>query len=92
MSLRAREQHVLTVIEDKLASSDPRLSSKLAAFNRLSDGAAFLAREQIRSGGHPCRQPAWPLLCLAICVALIAVALAAAHTGSTATSPAWPQW
>lgn len=81
MSLGVREQHVLNAIENRLASSDPKLSSQLATFNRLSAGEAFPAREQIRSGAHRCSQLAWPLLWLAICVALIAAALLAAHAG-----------
>jgi Protein of unknown function (DUF3040) len=33
MSLGAREQHVLDIIEGRLASSDPGLTSELATFN-----------------------------------------------------------
>ena len=90
MSLGAREQHVLNAIEDKLASSDPKLSSKLAAFNRLSAGEAFPAREQIRSGANLCSQLRWPLLWLTICATLIAAALIAAHAGDRGACPARP--
>lgn len=90
MSLRAREQHVLNAIEDKLAGSDPKLNSKLATFNRLSTGEAFPAREQIRGGGHPCGQLAWPLLWTVICITLIAIALVAAHDGGRGACPRWP--
>lgn len=90
MSLRAREQHALNAIEDELARSDPQMSSKLAAFNRLSAGGIFPAREQIHTGGHLCGQLAWPLLWLAVCIALIAVALVTGHGGGKAVCPGWP--
>jgi Protein of unknown function (DUF3040) len=89
MSLGAREQHTLKAIEDRLASSDPKLGSKLATFSRLSAGEAFPAREQIRPGPHLCRQLAWPLLWLAVCAAVIAAALLVAHTGGPGTCPNW---
>jgi hypothetical protein len=90
MSLGTREQHALNAIEDRLASSDPTLNSKLATFNRLSAGEAFPAREQIRSGPHPGSRLAWPLLWLAVCLAIIAVALLTAHAGGGAACPGRP--
>ena len=89
MSLKARDQHALNVIEDRLASSDPTLSSKLATFNRLSAGEAFPAREQIRPGAHQCAQLVWPLLWLAVCAALIAAAFLAAYAGARGACPDW---
>ncbi len=90
MSLRASEQRVLDEIEDDLASSDLKLTTRLAMFNRLSAGEAFPGREQIRSGPGPSRQLAGPLIWLAACIALIAVALLAAHAGGGGTCPGWP--
>ncbi len=83
MSLKTGEQRMLDRIEDDLASSDLKLTTELAMFNRLGAGEAFPGREQIRSGPHPCRQLAWPLMWFAVCVALIAAALLAARAGGT---------
>lgn len=92
MSLKAHEQQVLNAIEDELTRSDPKMSMELGKFNRLSAGEAFPAREQICFGWRRYGQLAWPLLWLAICVALIAVALLVSHDGGGAqgTCPGWP--
>lgn len=47
MSLSAREEQVLTSLEDGLALADPRLASLLTIFGRLTSGEEMPAREKI---------------------------------------------
>lgn len=82
MGLNAREQRVLHSIEDGLATSYPRLASRLAIFTWLTAGEAFPAREKIRAHRfHGCAHcpPLWPLLWFATSVALICVGLTVGH-------------
>lgn len=93
MSLSAREQHVLDGIADGLAGSDPRLTSRLAMFARLTTGEEMPAREM--TGRAPadagrlrprlCSPRAAPLVWLVIVIALIAVAMAARSGGQACT-------
>ncbi len=78
MSLSAHEQEILNSIEDGIAGPDPHLASLLAAFAWPAAGEPP-ARTRIRTD----RQLAWPLLGMAIFVALIAVALVLDHGGGT---------
>lgn len=50
MSLTAREQHALHVLEDRLASADPGLASRLATFTRMTSGEEMPSREKIQRG------------------------------------------
>lgn len=49
MSLSAREEQVLSFMEDGLARSDPRLASLLAIFTRLTSGEEMPVVEKIRA-------------------------------------------
>ncbi len=92
MSLSTREQQALNSIETRLAASAPSLASLLAMFTRLTAEEQLPAREGIRSGRPrrrrpgvsrrvPRRQLVWPMLWLAVSLALVAVALAVGHDG-----------
>jgi Protein of unknown function (DUF3040) len=52
MSLSAREQQELASIEDRLASSDPKLASLLAMFGRLASGEDMPMRDKVRMLGR----------------------------------------
>lgn len=91
MGLCARERQALCSIEDRLALSDPGLSSLLAVFTRLTAGEAFPARESIPEhlpDGGLRRRLAWPLLFLVMFAALISVALVVSHAGGEAVCTA----
>jgi hypothetical protein len=50
MGLSFRDCQELDCIEERLASSDPELASKLLTFSRLTAGEDMPERERIRSG------------------------------------------
>jgi hypothetical protein len=50
MSLSAWEQQALNSIKDRLAASDPKLTSLLNGFSRLASGEEMPARETIQVG------------------------------------------
>lgn len=75
-------QQALDSIEDRLARSDPKLASLLAAFTQLTAGEEIPVREKIRTGQRRAarRQPlsyqrAMLLLGLVVSVALAAAGL-----------------
>lgn len=77
MSLSTREQQALDSIEDRLAGSDPGLTSLLTTFTRLTEGEGFPERENIQAP-LPSRlrgKLAWVLLWLVVSTALIGAAL-----------------
>ena len=49
MGINDQESQTLSVIEDRLAGSDPKLASKLAIFSRLASGEDMPGREKIRT-------------------------------------------
>ena len=53
MSLSAWEQQALRSIEDGLTASDPKLTSLLATFTRLTKDEELPRHEQIAAGGKP---------------------------------------
>lgn len=85
MSLSTREQQALSSIEDRLAESDPGLTSLLATFTRLADGEGFPERENIRAP-LPSRlhgKLAWALVCLVVSIALIGAGLTLSRGGGS---------
>lgn len=50
LSLNARDREALSLIEEALSATDPRLAAKLSAFARLADGEAMPERERIAAG------------------------------------------
>lgn len=92
MSLIPRERQALDSIEDGLAASDPRLTSLLATFTRLTAGEALPERESLREdrpGRRLLGQLIWPLLWVVVSAALISVALSVSPGGAAACWP-WP--
>lgn len=84
MGLSTREQHALDSIEDRLAESDPRLTSLLATFTRLTDGEGFPERENIRARPRLSRLQGklpWALLWLIVSAAVIGVGLTLSRGG-----------
>lgn len=102
MSLSAREQRALNVIAEQIAGSDPGLTSKMAAFARMTAGEDMPLREKIlavrtRDTRHLFRLPRRPgfqrtalMLWLVIMVGLVAVAVALSNGSRTACTKARP--
>jgi hypothetical protein len=57
MSLSAWEQQALNSIKDRLAASDPKLTSLLNGFSRLASGEEMPARETIQVGPWRASRP-----------------------------------
>jgi Protein of unknown function (DUF3040) len=53
VSLSAHEQRILSCIADELAASDPKLTSTLAVFNRLTRGEELPARQDVDKSRRP---------------------------------------
>lgn len=89
MSLGAHEQRTLSRIANELAASDPKLSSTLNAFSRLTHGEDMPLREHVggtrRAVGHAGQRRAadarWPFIAawIVMTTALITVALVLSH-------------
>jgi hypothetical protein len=102
MSLPARQERELELIESALEASEPRLAALFAMFNRLVKGERPVSAERVRSRawrwGRRCWQPD-VLRRVAILVALAAVAMSGLILGAQvrpvtrqcAVLPAGPQ-
>ena len=104
MSLSARDQHALHSIEEKLADSDPRLASALAAFTRLAAREQMPTLENVRATWrraarlpprrqrHPCMQlrrfRAWRQLVLLLWLVAAIGLIALALTASRSSGKA----
>jgi hypothetical protein len=85
MSLPARQERELELIEGALEASEPRLAALFAMFNRLAKGERPVSAERVRSRawrwGRRCWQPD-VLRRVAILVALAAVAVSGLILGA----------
>ena len=85
MSLPARQERELELIEGALEASEPRLAALFAMFNRLARGERPVSEERVRSRawrwGRRCWQPD-VLRRVAILVALAAVAMSGLILGA----------
>jgi hypothetical protein len=85
MSLPARQERELELIEGALEASEPRLAALFAMFNRLAKGERPVSAERVRSRawrwGRRCWQPD-VLRRVAILVALAAVAMSGLILGA----------
>jgi hypothetical protein len=85
MSLPARQERELELIEGALEASEPRLAALFAMFNRLAKGERPVSEERVRSRawrwGRRCWQPD-VLRRVAILVALAAVAMSGLILGA----------
>jgi hypothetical protein len=85
MSLPARQERELELIEGALEATEPRLASMFAMFNRLAKGERPVSAERVRSRawrwGRRCWQPD-ALRRIAILLALAAVALSGLILGA----------
>jgi hypothetical protein len=85
MSLPARQERELELIEGALEASEPRLAALFAMFNRLAKGELPVSAERVRSRawrwGRRCWQPD-VLRRVAILVALAAVAMSGLILGA----------
>jgi hypothetical protein len=85
MSLPARQERELELIEGALEASEPRLAALFAMFNRLAKGERPVSEERVRSRawrwGRRCWQPD-VLRRIAILVALAAVAMSGLILGA----------
>jgi hypothetical protein len=85
MSLPARQERELELIEGALEASEPRLAALFAMFNRLAKGERPVSAERVRSRawrwGRRCWQPD-VLRRVAVLVALAAVAISGLILGS----------
>ena len=97
MSLNARDRQALSLIEEELASSDPRFASRLSAFARLADGEGMPARERIRPDkrigaffrSRRCLCWTAGAVWLAVSLALIVVALVLSHISTPSACAQW---
>lgn len=96
MGLSARERRILDAIEDGLAASDPGLASLLGTFAVATAGEPFPARDKTRASRRRCVtgrlhwRTAWPVLWLAVSIAMIAAALVTGHASGTRACVLWP--
>lgn len=85
MSLPARQERELEVIEGALEASEPRLAALFAMFNRLAKGERPVSAERVRPRawrwGRRCWQPD-VLRRVAILIALAAVAMSGLILGA----------
>lgn len=96
MGLSGRDRHALSLIEEDLASSDPRFAARLTAFAGLAGGEEAPARERIqrrrirlRFRSRRCLRWTAGLAWLAISMALIAAALVLNHTRPASACTRW---
>jgi hypothetical protein len=85
MSLPARQERELELIEGALEASEPRLAALFAMFNRLAKGERPVSAERVRSRAWRWGQRCWQpdvLRRAAILIALAAVAMAGLILGA----------
>ncbi|MFI6596827.1 DUF3040 domain-containing protein [Nonomuraea sp. NPDC050536] len=78
MALSARERSVLNAIARQIISEDPRLARDLS-----EHGRGAVTAERIPSG-----RGSWPILLIAVCLAVFAVTLLVSGGSGSSTHPA----